>query len=55
MKRKIHLTEQQVLFCLKNQKRIDEDNGTFVIFTDSVSRKPTASVVGGIETTLQIY
>lgn len=24
-------------------------------FTNSVSRKPTASVVGGIETTLQIY
>lgn len=33
MKQKIHLTEQQILFCLKNQKRINEDHGTFVIFT----------------------
>ena len=33
MKRKIHLTEQQIIFCLKNQKRIDEDHGAFVIFT----------------------
>ena len=33
MKRKIHLTEQQILFCLKNQKRIDENHGAFVTFT----------------------
>lgn len=40
MKRKIHLTEQQILFCLKNQKRIDEEHDAFVIFTIFVSRKP---------------
>ena len=33
MKRKIHLTEQQILFCLKNKKRIDEEHDAFVIFT----------------------
>lgn len=33
----------------------DEIEYWFYNFTNSVSRKPTALVVGGIETTLQIY
>lgn len=41
MRKKIHLTESQLVYCLKNSKKLDEERGSFVIFTAQNVNNPS--------------